>query len=326
VSSLAWLLPALSALVGVVHVHHAPSHDSSAPFEEVLAAAFEAELDFVVLTDHAPPGAVGPLPAAERAGLYTGPEGESLLVLVGAEVGTSDGHLLALDVRELPRSGKDVSGAAAIDSVHALGGFAVVPHPFSHGGWRDWEAPFDGLEVHNNASAFSQLGLLIPPAVIASAIAPKSVLRFMLRRPERELERFETLLAERSVVAFSGADAHRNVSILGWRLDPYARVFSAVQTVCDAPQLDPEVVWRALRSGACSIRYRIHEGSRGRKQWVEFPSGRRERWLGLGRRVLEIGQRNGPGMHPRTGSDESRATDRSVSNAPSPRGSRTARP
>jgi predicted metal-dependent phosphoesterase TrpH len=44
---------ALAALVGVIHVHHAPSHDSDAPFEAVLSAAGEAGLDFVVLTDHA---------------------------------------------------------------------------------------------------------------------------------------------------------------------------------------------------------------------------------------------------------------------------------
>src|SRR5262245_21731798 len=44
---------ALAALVGVLHVHHAPSHDSDAPFEDVLAAADSAGLDFVVLTEHA---------------------------------------------------------------------------------------------------------------------------------------------------------------------------------------------------------------------------------------------------------------------------------
>ena len=40
------------------------------------------------------------------------------------------------------------------------------PHPFSHGGWSDWGAPFDGLEVHNNASAFRALGLRLPTTVL----------------------------------------------------------------------------------------------------------------------------------------------------------------
>ena len=60
---------ALAALVGVIHVHHAPSHDSGATFEEVLAAADQAGLDFVVLTDHADVDAPGPLPAIEHAGV-----------------------------------------------------------------------------------------------------------------------------------------------------------------------------------------------------------------------------------------------------------------
>src|SRR5258705_7222419 len=41
---------ALAALVGVIHVPHEPSHDSDASFAEVLAAADQAGLDFVVLT------------------------------------------------------------------------------------------------------------------------------------------------------------------------------------------------------------------------------------------------------------------------------------
>ncbi len=58
-------LVALAALVGVIHVHQAPSHDTSASFEEVLEAAYGAGLDFVVLTQHVPAEGGGPLPAAE---------------------------------------------------------------------------------------------------------------------------------------------------------------------------------------------------------------------------------------------------------------------
>ena len=43
----------LAALVGVVHVHHAPSHDSDGRFEEVVEAAAAAELDFVVFESFA---------------------------------------------------------------------------------------------------------------------------------------------------------------------------------------------------------------------------------------------------------------------------------
>ena len=75
-----WAVPLL-ALVGVVHVHHSPSHDSEAPFSEVVEAARSAGLDFVVLTEHVDSTEDVPLPAGERAGTYAG-EGKPLLVLV----------------------------------------------------------------------------------------------------------------------------------------------------------------------------------------------------------------------------------------------------
>ena len=135
---------ALAVLVGVIHVHHSPSHDSDASFESVLAAADRDGLDFVVLTDHADVSAPAPLPGIEHAGVRVGPSGRRVLVLVGAEFASDDGHVLglALDhaVPAIGRRGRDV-----IADIHAQGGFAVVPHPFSHGGWRDWSADFDGM-------------------------------------------------------------------------------------------------------------------------------------------------------------------------------------
>ena len=174
---------ALALLVGVLHVHHAPSHDSAASFAELLSAAHAAELDFVVLTEHADPETLsGPLPAAELAGLHAGPGGRTLQVLVGVEFGTADGHLLAYDVDELVPA-TDRPGAQVIADVHAQGGFAVVPHPFTHGGWHAWDAPFDGLEVHNNASEFQHiLGPLLPLRLLVASFDRAAVLRVRAHR------------------------------------------------------------------------------------------------------------------------------------------------
>jgi hypothetical protein len=285
-----------AALVGVLHVHHVPSHDSDAPFEEVLAGAYEAGLDFLVLTEHA--DVPGPLPAAERAGLYERPDGGRLLVLVGVEVGTRDGHLVALDVTRVPEA-EGEPGRAVIDRVHADGGFAVVSHPFEYGGWGDFDAPFDGIEVHNNAASWRRLrGPLLPFRLLRLRFAPEAFARDMLVRPARELELWDRLLAEgRWVVALSGADAHRNVSLFGWPADPYGRVFSLVQTVCPDAPLTPEAVWGLLRGGHCSIRYRLFEDRAGEAEQVRFPpSGREELQLDGGERVLEIRQAPRPGL------------------------------
>jgi hypothetical protein len=277
------------ALVGVLHVHHEPSHDSDAPFDDVLAAAFAAGLDFVVLTEHFDGDADAPLPAAERAGVHAGPDGRRVLVLVGAEFGTADGHLVGLAIPRAYAS-RGRSGRELIERIHADGGFAVVSHPFSHGGWRDFEAPFDGLEVHNNASSLRRmLGLSTPFRVAQLAFDRDAVWSAMLERPRQELELWEALLRSgRHVVGLSGADAHQNQSLLGWQLDPYADMFRAVQTVCPDAPLEAQAVWRLLREGRCAIRYRVFEGRAAEAREVRFPSGRSELQLDGGRRVLEI--------------------------------------
>jgi hypothetical protein len=278
-----------AALVGVLHVHHAPSHDSDGDFSEVLAAAASAELDFVVLAEHADPEVDrGPLPASEHAGLHPRGDGGSVLVMVGVELGTLDGHLLAYDVSQLipatDRPGRDV-----VADIHAAGGFAVVPHPFTHGGWHDWDAPFDGLEVHNNASAFRHfVGPLLPVHLVWLAFDRDAVMARMLVRPDRELARWDELsTAGRPVVAFSGADVHRNVSLLGWQLDPYAEMFRAVQTVCPEIPLEPAALWQALRTGRCWIRYALYDDRADEAVSVEI-SGRVELQLDDGARVLEV--------------------------------------
>ncbi len=278
------------ALVGIVHVHHAPSHDSRAPFEDVIAAGHSAGLDFLVLTEHVPAGATGPLPAAERQGIYIREhDGHRLLVLVGGEFGTASGHLLGLDLKEIVAA-EGRPGAEVIEAIHQQGGFAVIPHPFHYGGWQDWGAPFDGMEVHNNASSLIEsLGPLIPWRLFRRAWGFDAAYRDLLRRPGRALRRWEALLQEgRKVVAFSGAEAHQNLNLLGWQLDPYEALFRAVQMHCPEDELLPDAVWALLRSGRCHIRYRIFDDRAPVTREVGFPSGRSELWFDHGRHVLEI--------------------------------------
>jgi hypothetical protein len=281
----------LAALVGVIHVHHAPSHDSDAPFADVLEAADEAGLDFVVLTDHADVEAPAPLPGIEHAGVRVAPSGRRVLVLVGAEFATDDGHLLGLGIDHavpaIGRPGRDV-----IADIHAQGGFAVVPHPFSHGGWRAWDADFDGMEVQNSASDFTRLyGPLLPIRILRFAFDRDAVLRELWVRPGQELAKWdELLLAGRRVVAFAGADAHQNVSLLGWQLDPYAQMFRGPSMVCPDAPLEAAAVWKLLRDGACAIRWRFYDSRAGEAQVAWFESGRRELQLDGGARVFEVDQ------------------------------------
>lgn len=284
---------ALAALIGVLHVHHEPSHDSSAAFAGVLQAAGEAGLDFVVLTDHADVDAPGPLPGAEHAGVQGAPNGRPVLVIVGAEFASDDGHVLGLGIHQsVPaddRAGRDV-----IADIHAQGGFAIVPHPFSHGGWHDWDADFDGLEVQNNASDFTRLyGPLLPVRILRFAFDRPAGLRGLWARPGRELAKWDELLAAgRRVPGFAGADAHQNVSLLGLQLDPYGQMFRGVRMICPDVPLDAAAVLAALRRGACAVRWSVYDARAGEARERVFPSGRVELELDGGERLLEL--RNPP--------------------------------
>jgi len=279
----------LAALVGILHVHHAPSHDSDAPFEDVLRAAGEAQLDFVVLTDHADVEAPAPLPAIEHAGVQIAPNGRRVLVLVGAEFEPREGHLLGLGIdHAVPALGRPARDVIA--EIHAQGGFAVVPHPFSHGGWHDWDADFDGLEVQNTASDFTRLqGPLLPLRVLRFAFDRPRALAGLWRRPTQELAKWDELLASgRRLPGFAGADAHGNVSLIGWQLDPYTQQFRGARMLCPDSPLEPRLVWSLLRRGACAIRYALYEPRAAEAYPVEFPSGRVELQLDAGARVLEL--------------------------------------
>ncbi|MFA1610400.1 CehA/McbA family metallohydrolase [Halobellus rubicundus] len=124
------------------HLHTVASYDGHATPERLLDAAERAGLDAVVVTDHdTVEGArVAKTLAADR----------DVVVVVGCEVSTADGHLLAIGVHDAPEPGRPLPTTAR--AVRDRGGLAVVPHPFQrsrHGARADAIEAVDGIEVHN---------------------------------------------------------------------------------------------------------------------------------------------------------------------------------
>ncbi len=104
-----------------VHTAHGDAMgDATEIFDAVEAAGF---LDVVAITDH--DDVQGALVAREvhARGNY------SFDFVTGIEVTTRQGHLLALWVDQPVRSFRSLEQTIA--EIHALGGLAVVPHPFS---------------------------------------------------------------------------------------------------------------------------------------------------------------------------------------------------
>ena len=86
---------------------------------EVVRAAEKRGLDVVCVTDH------DTIRGAKMAEKVAG----NVEVIVGEEVSTADGEVIGLFVNEeIPRG---LSAEETIDRIHAMGGLAIAPHPFS---------------------------------------------------------------------------------------------------------------------------------------------------------------------------------------------------
>ncbi len=185
---------------GVVHVHTTLSDGTGTP-ERVEQAAREAGLSFLVITDH-------DTAAARPLSGYR----DGVLVLVGAEISTHQGHLLGLGMQPLafPLA---VDARNALDDVHHLGGAAFVAHPTSqrdHLGWSGWEleGPW-GLEVLNLDSQWRQASwAAVLGGLVAYPFDPVYALASGLDRPRAAIERWDALLRRRDVAGLAGVDAH----------------------------------------------------------------------------------------------------------------------
>ena len=195
---------ASTVLRGAFHVHSRWS-DGSGTVDEIALAGAAAGLDFVILTDHGN-GMTG-RPPSYRGGV---------LVVQGTEIGTDGGHYVALGLPAAPYPlGGDARGV--VEDVRRLGGFGVIAHPTSPRAplaWSDWSLRVDGVEWLNGDSQWRDDG----PAELLRAVAgywfraPES-LASLLARPERALERWDTLAAERPVVGLGATDAHARLAL-----------------------------------------------------------------------------------------------------------------
>lgn len=137
-----------------LHIHTRLSDGGPSPMQVVDHVLRHTDLSVIAITDHnCMDGGVRVRNLAEYYGLQ---------VIVGEEVGTADGHLLALFIEEPLAPGRPIEETVA--EVHAQGGLAVVAHPydivssslFGHGG-RRWteealaDLPLDGVEVLNGS-------------------------------------------------------------------------------------------------------------------------------------------------------------------------------
>lgn len=141
-----------------LHLHTRESDGLASVAQLLDYVEHRTELDVIAVTDHedARGGQLARELAARR--------GYRFEVVVGAEITTIHGHLLALFIEDAPKSFRSVE--RTLEAIHAAGGLAIVPHPMSwltrsisertieriHSG-NEPGITFDGVELANPSPA-----------------------------------------------------------------------------------------------------------------------------------------------------------------------------
>lgn len=267
-------LPRFYDYAGALHIHSTYS-DGAGTVPQIAQAANDAGLDYIVLCDHET--------LAARQHHQDGWHGRTL-VLVGTEVATDTGHLLALDV---PESFVPVphAAAAAQRAIHDSGGLGFIALPCDlKDHWRDFgrRLPGIGLEVFN-LSAIARTKISLPALALIwrryHSARPERAFHLVAARPTRELALWDELLAPpdptqptQPVVGIASLDAHA-IMKFGRRSYPYPtyeEIFRTLRThvvsrtalsygeganaeAC--AQADTALIHAALAQGHCYMSY-----------------------------------------------------------------------
>jgi len=197
--------PSQPVVKGAYHIHSSRS-DGTGTIDEIARAAARAGLQFVIVTDHGD-GTRAPEPPSYRAGV---------LCVDSVEVSTSEGHVVALGLPQMPYR---LAGRArdVIEDVQRFGGVAIAAHPGSPKPalqWTDWEAPFDGLEWLNTDSEWrDEMWGSLGRVLLTYPWRPAETLASLLDRPVEELARWDRATRTRHVVGIAGADAHARLGL-----------------------------------------------------------------------------------------------------------------
>lgn len=183
-----------------LHIHTRLSDGGPTPGRVVEHVLHRTDLDVIAITDHNRiDGGLRVRDAAARHGLH---------VIVGEEVETADGHLLALFIEEPILGGMLIEDTIA--AVHDQGGLAVAAHPYNgisrsllgrgSRGWSEEELaslPLDGIEtlnaslvqhIANTRAAFLAEGLGFTPLGGSDAHHLSVIGRAYTRFPGRTAE------------------------------------------------------------------------------------------------------------------------------------------
>ncbi len=238
---------------GIVHVHTSLSDGRGTPAQVVEAAA-RAKADFIVITDHNQVD----LEAFVRLG---GKPGDPV-VIVGSEVSTEAGHILAIGIRP-PAFRFSGTLREVLDDIRHLGGCAFAAHPTSPRGetrfTREEEPGGWGVEVVNGDTAWREASpLSLSLAAWTYPVNPAFALGRTLGAFDGERAMWDRVLSRRFAPAIGGTDAHGRIPVTRTASLPvpsYEALFGLVRTVVqlnEALPPNPRAARSAISKALCA--------------------------------------------------------------------------
>ena len=247
-------IPAHGERVGVIHVHTNASCGSGS-LPQVIAAAKDADLSFLAITDHNLALSDSEVAAADP------PE---FAVIDGEEVSTASGHFLALGVSgNRWDRGTTFAARPLMASTRQAGAVNFIAHPYGlRDRWTDWGATdYDGIEIFNDDAIWRKNKVFdIAVAALLYPVNSRLALLRLARTPNENFARWDQLLEQRPVAGICGSDAHANLIVNRWtiaKFPSYLSVFSLARQhvlLPDQPGVDPDkaggaAILDAIKSG-----------------------------------------------------------------------------
>ena len=247
--------PSRGERVGVIHVHTNASCGSGS-LPQVIAAAKDADLSFLAITDHNLTLSDAEVAAADP------PE---FAVIDGEEVSTSAGHYLALGISDSRwHRGNGFDARSLMASSHQSGAVNFIAHPYGlRDRWSDWGATdYDGIEIFNDDAIWRKNKVFdIAVAALLYPVNSRLALLRLARTPNENFAKWDELLEHRHVAGICGSDAHANVLVNRWSIahfPSYLSVFSLARQHVLLPDLPGR---DSNRAGADAILSAIQAGN-----------------------------------------------------------------
>lgn len=246
---------------GIIHLHSELSRDSDGKFEDIIKAAQNNEVDFVVITDHWSKN----LFEQSRSGLFG-----TTLIIAGAEIEKREG--VSMITFPLPKDFvPSESWQKDVEILRKSGSIVLAEHiEFSE---THQLMGFDGIEVINLHAHILQQNKFGLASTYFQALLPWNWNLAYIFTEIPGLKRWYYLNQEKPMPAFGGNDTHDNYRLFylaGPKLGSYDNTFKLITTHIWADELSEKYVKEAVKKGQSYFAFEVFGNSKGFKFYASL--------------------------------------------------------